>query len=91
MREELLLELENEYEQQRIRNEQEEAMRKERIRLEQPEIYALVRQREEMIFGTLRNILSGSAQVTDLPEKMERVSSSIRTKLTEKGFPDDYL
>ena len=31
MREELLLELENEYEQQRIRNEQEEALRKEGI------------------------------------------------------------
>ena len=41
MREELLLELENEYEQQRVRNEQEEALRKERIRLEQPEIYAM--------------------------------------------------
>ena len=86
MREDLLKELEQEYDRIRFSNEQEEKRRMEKIRTEQPEIYALVRQREEMIFGTLRNILSGSAQVTDLPEKMERVSSSIRTKLTEKDF-----
>lgn len=91
MREDLLKELEQEYDRIRFSNEQEEARRMEKIRTEQPGIYALVQQREEMVFGTLRNILNGSAQVSDLPEKMEQVSALIRTKLTEKGFPSDYL
>lgn len=91
MREDLLKELEQEYDRVRFSNEQEENRRMEKIRTEEPEIYALVRQREEMVFGTLRSILNGSAQVSDLPEKMDQVSASIRKKLTEKGFPDDYL
>lgn len=91
MREELLLELENEYEQQRVRNEQEEALRKERIRLEQPEIYAMTTERENMIFGTLRDILNGKADTEGLPEKMEALSAQIRVKLSESGFPADYL
>ena len=91
MREELLLELENEYEQQRVRNEQEEALRKERIRREQPEIYAMTTERENMIFGTLRDILNGKADTEGLPEKMEALSAQIRVKLTENGFPADYL
>ena len=91
MREELLLELENEYEQQRIRNEQEEALRKERIRLEQPEIYAMTKERENLIFGTMRDILNRKANTDGLPEKMEALSAQIRVKLTENGFPADYL
>lgn len=91
MREDLLKELEQEYDRIRFSNEQEEARRMEKIRTEQPEIYALVQQREDMIFGTLRNILNGSAQISDLPAKMEQISASIRSNLTEKGFPSDYL
>ena len=91
MREELLLELENEYEQQRIRNEQEEALRKERIRLEQPEIYAMTKERENLIFGTLRDILNRKADTEGLPEKMEALSAQLRVTLTENGYPADYL
>ena len=79
MREDLLKELEQEYDRIRFSNEQEEKRRMEKIRTEQPEIYALVRQREEMVFGTLRNIINGSAQVSGLPEKMEQVSAAIRS------------
>ena len=91
MREDLLKELEQEYDRIRFLNEQEENRRMEKIRKEQPEIHALVKKREELVFSTLRNILKGSEQVKDLPEKMEKVSAAIRTKLTEKGFPPDYL
>ena len=91
MREDLLKELEQEYDRTRFLNEQEENRRMEKIRREQPEIHALVKKREELVFSTLRNILKGSEQVSDLPEKMEKVSASIRTKLMEKGFPSDYL
>jgi len=91
MREDLLKELELEYERIRSDNEREETRRMDRIRTEQPEIYALVQQREEIVFGTLRSILNKKADASNLPEKMEQVSAAIRTKLTEKGFPTDYL
>ncbi len=91
MREDLLQELETEYSRLRADNERTEELRKERIRTEQPEIFSLVRERENLVFGTLRDILNGSAQAENLPERMEVLSSQIRQKLEEKGFPADYL
>ncbi len=91
MREDIIREIEIEYDQQRVKNEQEETLRKERIRREQPDIYAMTMERENMIFGTLRDILNGKADTDGLPEKMEALSAQIRVKLTENGFPADYL
>ena len=91
MREDLLNEAEAELALIRVRNEQEELRRREQIAAEQPEIDALVRQREDLIFGTLRNILNGSAETADLPARMEKLTAGIRGKLQEKGFPADYL
>ena len=91
MREDLLNELEAEYEQIRYANEQEEARRREKIRLENPEIDALVHEREELIFGTLRDILNGEARTEDLPERMEKLSAEIRARLEDAGYPADYL
>lgn len=91
MREDLLKELEAEYEQIRSANEQEEARRREQVRLEEPEIYALMLEREELIFGTLKEILNGEAKTDDLPERMEKLSEEICGKLEKEGFPADYL
>ena len=92
MREELLRELEAEYEQIRAENERTENARKERIRTEQPEIYELVRKREELVFGTLRNILNRNGEnAGNLPERMEQLSAEIRDRLTAAGYPADYL
>ena len=91
MREDLLLELENEYAQQRTENERVENSRREKIRTEQPAVYALIQEREQLVFGTLKNILNGSAEAGGLPEKMEELSTRIRTCLAENGFPPDYL
>ena len=91
MREDLLKELESEYDQIRSANEQEEALRRNRIREQEPEIEQLVREREELVFGTLRNILKGSAGTGDLTERMEKLLADIRAKLKEKGYPEDYL
>jgi DNA replication protein DnaC len=91
MREDLLRELEAEYDQIRAENERAETARKEKIRNECPEIYTLVRERENLVFGTLRAILNGNAETENLPEKMERLSAEIRNKLTAAGFPADYL
>ena len=91
MREDLLKEIELEYNQIRFANEREEQRRREQIMTEQPEIYALVREREELIFGTLRNILKGPAEAGDLTERMGKLSAGIRKMLEDKGFPADYL
>ena len=91
MREDLLKELESEYDRIRFENEREEVRRLEQIRLKEPEIHDLVRQREKLVFGTLRGILDKTAETGDLPEKMSRISAAIRNKLAEKGYPEDYL
>ena len=91
MREELLRELETEYEQIRAENEREERARKERIRTEQPGIFALVRERENLVFGTLKAILNRNGEAENMPEKMEQLSAEIRKGLVSAGFPADYL
>ena len=92
MREDLPNELENEYAQLRADNERTEELRKEKIRMEQPHIYELTKERENIVFGTLRNIVNGTAAKTDdLPERMEKLNEQIRVLLTENGYPVDYL
>ena len=92
MHEDLLKELEIEYEQIRLANEREEALRRQKIREEEPEIDALVQEREEKVFGTLRKILQGGAgEQEDLPRRMEELNNAIREKLQAKGYPADYL
>lgn len=91
MREDLLKELESEYEQIRNANEREEAFRRQKIREEAPEIDALVREREDLIFGTLRGILDGNAAAKDLPARMEDLLKRIASGLKEKGYPENYL
>jgi hypothetical protein len=59
MREELLKQVEQEFEQIRIGNEKEEARRREQIRRKYPDIYKLEEQREALVFDTLRAILGG--------------------------------
>ena len=74
MREDLLQEVESELALVSMQNEKEELLRREKIRKEYPDIYELIQQREELIFGTLRNILKGSAETSGLPEKMFKLS-----------------
>ena len=91
MREEILRELELDYEQQRLRNEQEETRRKEQIRQEYPGIRSLCEAREELVLGNLRGILAGNTAAADLPEKMAELNADIRTALRDAGLPEDYL
>ena len=91
MREDLLKELENEYEQIRSMNAQTESARKEKIRTEYPEIHSLMLERENLVFGTLKEIMKGTADTGSLPERMRSLSEQIRVKLEENGFPADYL
>ncbi len=91
MREDLLNELEAEYETQRIQNEREEAARRDKIRLEYPDIEKKVMERRDLVFGTIRRMLDGNAKKEDLPGKMAELNQSIATMLRENGLPEDYL
>lgn len=91
MREDLLNEVESELAMLRARNEREELRRRQQIEAEQPEIFALIQERNDLIFGTLRNIPQRPADVEELPGKMGKLSAMISAKLEEKGFPADYL
>lgn len=91
MREELLKELEAEYEQIRAENERTEYARKEQIRKAYPEIDRLVRERQDLVHGTLRAILNRNAETDGLPEKMERLNAAIHERLAAAGLPADYL
>jgi len=91
MLDDLLQEVERDYEQLRMNNERQEALRRDRIRKEQPEIEQLVKEREDLILDTVRHIANGVANADGLPEKMEKLSGNIRNKLKENGYPEDYL
>ena len=91
MREEILIQLEAAYARQRIENERTEKARRERIKTAYPEIEGLIREREELIFGTISRILDGSAKADNLPEKTEALNRRIRAELKKKGLPEDYL
>lgn len=91
MREEIRAELEQEYAQRRAENERIEESRKREIAEKYPEIYALVREREQLVFGTLRQILNHQTREENLPEKMRSLSEQIHRKLKEAGLPENYL
>ncbi len=91
MREDLLNELKDEYETIRSANEKEEAERRSRINRNYPEIASLVQERENLVFGTIKKILHGTAEAENLPEKMENLNRLIEQKLLKSGLPADYL
>ena len=91
MREDLLNELSAEYEAQRARNDREETARRERIRREFPEIGKRMLERENLVFGTIREILDGKAKAENLPERMRSLNTEIEQMLQAQGLPADYL
>lgn len=91
MRDEIIQELEQEYEQQRLRNERTEQQRREQIRENHPEIEKLTREREELVFGALRGIASGTGKNQDFTRRMEGLNLDVRNALKNAGFPEDYL
>ena len=91
MREDLLLEIEREYAQQRQVNEETEAQRREKIRREQPEIAKAMDERDRLIFGTIRQILAGDAEQSDLTARMKELNARIGTMLEAAGYTAGYL
>ena len=91
MRNEILRELQAEYEQQRMRDEQENQRRRDQAVAACPEIGQLMEERQQMIFSGLRGILDGNAQPEDLPRRMEVMNRRIASLLAQNGFAQDYL
>ena len=91
MRNEILRELQAEYEQQRMRDEQENLRRRDQAVAACPEIGQLLEERQNMIFSGLRGILDGNAQPEDLPRRMEVMNRRIASLLAQNGFAQDYL
>ena len=91
MREDLLNEITIEFEKRRTENEREQSTRRNRIRQEYPEIEKLLKQREEIVFGTIRQIFDGKPGTENLPVKMHEMNEQIEKQLIVSGFQADYL
>ncbi|MBR6185459.1 MAG: ATP-binding protein [Clostridia bacterium] len=79
-----------EFERKRDKNAREEARRQREIGEKHPDLYALMKQRHEMILSAARAGLTGAA-----PENAEQVmreyNEKIAALLSAYGFPRDYL
>ncbi len=91
MREDILNLVLADLESQRSQNEKEEARRREHIRTNFPEIYDCMQKRQDLIFGTLRNILDGSAKAEDLSSRMKSLNERITSMLIQAGLGENYL
>lgn len=91
MRKEIMQELQQEYEQQRLQNAQEEARRRQEVIARCPAVGQYLDERQSLIFGSLRGILNGKAAVDDLPARIDVMNRRIAALLKENGFPADYL
>lgn len=91
MRSEILRSLQAEYEQQRLRNSQEEARRLAEATRRCPEIPGLLDARTQIIHQGMRGILGGTVQADQLPRQMEVLNGRIARVLQEGGFPADWL
>ncbi len=91
MRNEILRQLQAEYEQQRMRDEQENARRREEAAARCPGLSELLDARQQMIYQGVRGILGGTEQAENLPKRMEMLNDRIRNALREGGLPEDWL
>lgn len=91
MRNEILRELQAEYEQQRLRNSREEARRLEEAARRCPDIPGLLDARAQIIHEGVRGILGGTVQADQLPRRMEALNQRIARALQAGGLPADWL
>ena len=91
MREDLLKAAEAELEEVRSRNEETAERRRREVTSRYPEIRAIIEERENLIHGTIRDILRGGRAESGLPEQMESVTAELRRALKKRRLPEDYL
>lgn len=91
MRNAILRELQGEYDQQRMRNDQENQRRLAEVTAKCPEIAQLMDERQSMIFAGLRGILDGRVQGDELPRRMDVMNTRIAQLLRQHGYGENYL
>ena len=91
MRNKILRELQAEYEQQRMQNDQEAQRRYAQATAACPEIARVMDERQGMIFAGLRGILDGRVQGDELPLRMDVMNTRLAQLLEQHGFAGDYL
>lgn len=91
MRNAILRELQTEYEQQRMRNDQENRRRLAEVTEKCPEIGQVLEARQGMIYAGLRGILDGKTQGDDLPKRMDVMNTRLAQLLGQHGYPENYL
>lgn len=91
MRNAILRELQGEYDQQRMRNDQENQRRLAEVTAKCPEIAQLMDERQSMIFAGLRGILDGRVQGDELPRRMDVMNTRIAQLLHQHGYAENYL
>ncbi len=91
MRNAILRELQGEYDQQRMRNDQENQRRLAEVTAKCPEIAQLMDERQSMIFAGLRGILDARVQGDELPRRMDVMNTRIAQLLHQHGYGENYL
>ena len=91
MRNTILRELQTEYDQQQMRNDQENQRRLAEVTAKCLEIAQLMDERQSMIFAGLRGILDGRVQGDELPKRMDVMNTRIAQLLRQHGYAEGYL
>lgn len=91
MRNTILRELQAEYEQQRMRNDEENRRRLAEVTAACPETGQVLEERQRMIYAGLRGILDGKTQGDDLPKRMDVMNTRLAQLLRQSGYAEDYL
>ena len=82
--------LEAEYRLQREKNAEEEARRREEVRVSAPQVAALMEARQQMIADFCRKALT--VEGYQVPEaELRKANEQIRAALKAAGYPEDYL
>lgn len=87
----ILRELQAEYEQQRMRNDEENRCRLAEVTAVCPEIGQVLEERQGMIYAGLRGILDGKSQGDDLPKRMSVMNTRLAQLLRQHGYEENYL
>ncbi|MBR2287744.1 MAG: ATP-binding protein [Clostridia bacterium] len=90
MRREILDQLRSEYEAQRRENDRLFFARRAEVEQKSPEIGRLMDGRQQLIFSSIRSMISGQ-HTGDVEEQMAEMNRKIRTGLQEIGYSPDYL
>lgn len=91
MREDILRELRDEYTALQAKSEETLLERTAELREKHPDLFELTEERKSLIYSSLRGILRGEKQETDLPAAMQDLNRKIEDLLEQKGYGRDWL